>query len=74
MFLLFLAHIIMFILQNVIEINRPALPIYQTVIEKTRGLALRTQALGAAVGRTGQQGQGQTPKVAENQAPVVTVN
>ncbi|EDR09676.1 uncharacterized protein LACBIDRAFT_293911 [Laccaria bicolor S238N-H82] len=60
--------------KNVIEINRPALPIYQTVIEKTRGLALRTQALGAAVGRTGQQGQGQTPKVAEIQAPAVMVN
>lgn len=37
-----------------IEINRPALPIYQTVIEKTRGLAFRTQALGAAMGKAGQ--------------------
>lgn len=26
---------------------------YQSVIEKTRGLALRTQAIGAAVARTG---------------------
>ena len=41
-----------FILQNVIEINRPPQPIYQTVIEKTRGLAFRTQALGAAMART----------------------
>lgn len=38
--------------QNVIEINRPPQPIYQTVIEKTRGLAFRTQAMGAAMGRT----------------------
>ncbi|KAH9053983.1 eukaryotic translation initiation factor 3 subunit 6 [Lactarius deliciosus] len=41
--------------KNVIEIHRPALPIYQTVIEKTRGLSIRTQALGAALSRTGQQ-------------------
>ncbi|KAF8585071.1 eukaryotic translation initiation factor 3, subunit 6 [Ramaria rubella] len=40
--------------KNVIEINRPALPVYQTVIEKTRGLAFRTQALGAAMGKAGQ--------------------
>jgi translation initiation factor 3 subunit E len=39
-------------IQNVIEINRPPLPIYQSVIEKTRGLAFRTQALGAAMART----------------------
>ncbi|KAI0806154.1 eukaryotic translation initiation factor 3 subunit 6 [Irpex lacteus] len=38
--------------KNVIEINRPPQPIYQTVIEKTRGLAFRTQAMGAAMGRT----------------------
>ncbi|GBE82998.1 eukaryotic translation initiation factor 3 subunit 6 [Sparassis latifolia] len=38
--------------KNVIEINRPPLPIYQSVIEKTRGLAFRTQALGAAMSRT----------------------
>ena len=37
--------------QNVIEIHRPPLPIYQSVIEKTRGLAFRTQAMGAAMGR-----------------------
>jgi hypothetical protein len=35
--------------QNVIEIHRPTLPIYQTVIEKTRGLTFRTQAMGAAM-------------------------
>jgi translation initiation factor 3 subunit E len=45
--------------QNVIEIHRPALPIYQSVIEKTRGLSIRTQALGAALNRTGQQQQTQ---------------
>ena len=39
--------------QNVIEIHRPPQPVYQTVIEKTRGLALRTQAIGAAVARAG---------------------
>jgi translation initiation factor 3 subunit E len=41
-------------LQNVIEINRPPLPVYQTVIEKTRQLAVRTQALGVAVTRAAQ--------------------
>jgi translation initiation factor 3 subunit E len=35
--------------QNVITTSKPALPIYQTVIEKTRGLAFRTQVLGAAM-------------------------
>ncbi|KAH9925371.1 eukaryotic translation initiation factor 3 subunit 6 [Epithele typhae] len=40
--------------KNVIEIHRPPLPMYQTVIEKTRGLAFRTQALGAAMSRTHQ--------------------
>ncbi|TFK44831.1 eIF3 subunit 6 N terminal domain-containing protein, partial [Crucibulum laeve] len=55
--------------KNVIEINRPSLPVYQTVIEKTRGLALRTQALGAAISRTGQQGSGKS----DNQAPAVAV-
>ncbi|KAF8326468.1 eukaryotic translation initiation factor 3 subunit 6 [Amanita rubescens] len=39
--------------KNVIEIHRPPQPVYQTVIEKTRGLALRTQAIGAAVARAG---------------------
>jgi translation initiation factor 3 subunit E len=46
-------------LQNVIEIHRPALPIYQLAIEKTRGLSTRTQALGSALSRTGQQQQTQ---------------
>ncbi|KIK09508.1 hypothetical protein K443DRAFT_671405 [Laccaria amethystina LaAM-08-1] len=53
----------MFVLQNVIEINQPALPIYQTVIEKTRGLALRTQALGAAVGRRGRAKHRRSPRI-----------
>jgi translation initiation factor 3 subunit E len=38
-------------MQNVIEIHRPPLPVYQSVIEKTRGLALRTQAMGTALVR-----------------------
>ena len=42
-------------MQNVIEIHRPALPVYQTVIEKTRGLSIRTQALGAAMARANTQ-------------------
>ncbi|KAH8832549.1 eukaryotic translation initiation factor 3, subunit 6 [Flagelloscypha sp. PMI_526] len=37
--------------KNIIEINRPSQPVYQTVIEKTRGLGLRTQALNTAVVR-----------------------
>jgi len=45
--------------KNVITINRPPLPIYQSVIEKTRGLAFRTQAIGAALSRTSQQQQQQ---------------
>ncbi|KZT63959.1 eukaryotic translation initiation factor 3, subunit 6 [Daedalea quercina L-15889] len=40
--------------KNVIEIHRPPLPVYQSIIEKTRGLAFRTQALGAAMTRTQQ--------------------
>ncbi|KAH9010318.1 eukaryotic translation initiation factor 3 subunit 6 [Lactarius pseudohatsudake] len=40
--------------KNVIEIH-PALPISQSVIEKTCRLSIRTQALGAALSRTGQQ-------------------
>ncbi|KIL62667.1 hypothetical protein M378DRAFT_752252 [Amanita muscaria Koide BX008] len=39
--------------KNVIEINRPPQLVYQSVIEKTRGLALRTQAIGTAVARAG---------------------
>ena len=41
-------------MQNIIKISRTALPVYQSVIEKTRGL---TQALSVAIGRT-QQAQG----------------
>ncbi|CAG7846791.1 Eukaryotic translation initiation factor 3 subunit E {ECO:0000255/HAMAP-Rule:MF_03004} Short=eIF3e {ECO:0000255/HAMAP-Rule:MF_03004} [Serendipita indica DSM 11827] len=37
--------------KNIIHINRPPAPLYQAVIEKTRGLAFRTQALGAAMNR-----------------------
>ncbi len=54
--------------QNVIEINRPPQPIYQTVIEKTRGLAFRTQALGAAMARQGvAQAEGPTAAVEASQ-------
>jgi translation initiation factor 3 subunit E len=57
--------------QNVIYISRPPVPVYQTIIEKTRGLSLRTQALGAAVARSGQTQQAvqQTPLSA---VPVVS--
>ena len=44
----------LFNLQNVIEINRPPIPVYQNVIEKTRQLAVRTQTLGVALSRAGQ--------------------
>ncbi|KZP04530.1 hypothetical protein FIBSPDRAFT_878427 [Athelia psychrophila] len=47
--------------KNVIEINRPPLPVYQSVIEKTRGLAFRTQAMGAAMARPPQSQQQQAP-------------
>jgi len=63
--------------QNVIEINRPPLPVYQTVIEKTRQLAVRTQALGVAIARSGQGASttaaGQQPKP-DQPAQAVTVN
>jgi translation initiation factor 3 subunit E len=59
-----------YLLQNVIEIHRPALPIYQSVIEKTRGLSIRTQALGAALSRTGQQQQ-QAQPAQEQSAAIV---
>jgi hypothetical protein len=38
--------------QNVIQITRPPVPVYQTVIEKTRGLVFRAQAMGVALERT----------------------
>ncbi|KZS96041.1 eukaryotic translation initiation factor 3, subunit 6 [Sistotremastrum niveocremeum HHB9708] len=46
--------------KNVIQINRQPLPMYQSVIEKTRGLAFRTQALSTAMGRA--QGQSAEPE------------
>ncbi|KAJ7621129.1 eukaryotic translation initiation factor 3, subunit 6 [Roridomyces roridus] len=42
--------------KNVIEISRPAVPVYQTVIDKTRGLHLRTSGLGTAISRIGVAG------------------
>ncbi|KAF7297851.1 Eukaryotic translation initiation factor 3 subunit E [Mycena chlorophos] len=39
--------------KNVIEIFRPAAPVYQSVIDKTRGLHLRTSGLGTAISRIG---------------------
>ncbi|KAE9389700.1 hypothetical protein BT96DRAFT_959976 [Gymnopus androsaceus JB14] len=39
--------------KNLIQISRPPQPVYQSVIEKTRGLAMRMQALGAAIARIG---------------------
>jgi len=48
--------------KNVIEINRPPLPVYQNVIEKTRQLAVRTQALGVTVSRAGQGATASSPK------------
>ncbi|KAF4617411.1 hypothetical protein D9613_006376 [Agrocybe pediades] len=62
--------------KNVIEINRPPLPVYQTVIEKTRQLAVRTQALGVAVSRAGQaapQQQQQQQQKEVKEAPAVAV-
>ena len=62
--------------QNVIEINRPPLPVYQSVIEKTRQLAVRTQALGVTVSRTGQGANVSSPKNdnKDQLAQAVTVN
>ena len=62
--------------QNVIEINRPPLPVYQSVIEKTRQLAVRTQALGVTVSRTGQGTNVSSPKNdnKDQLAQAVTVN
>ena len=37
--------------QNEIHIARAHPPVYQTIIEKTRGLAFRTQVLGVAMGK-----------------------
>ncbi|CAE6502266.1 eukaryotic translation initiation factor 3 subunit E [Rhizoctonia solani] len=37
--------------KNEIHIARAHVPVYQTIIEKTRGLAFRTQVLGVAMGK-----------------------
>jgi len=58
--------------KNVIEINRPALPVYQSVIEKTRGLGMRTQALGNAVARSVVQQV--DPVKSEALAPAIAVS
>ncbi|KAL0576480.1 eukaryotic translation initiation factor 3 subunit E [Marasmius crinis-equi] len=54
--------------KNLIQISRPPQPVYQSVIEKTRGLAIRTQAFGAAVARPGISSNAAAPSQA------VTVN
>ncbi|EIW83824.1 eukaryotic translation initiation factor 3 subunit 6 [Coniophora puteana RWD-64-598 SS2] len=58
--------------KNVIEIHRAPLPVYQTVIEKTRGLAFRTQAMGAALLHPTQQAQAQVQQ-AQQAAAAATV-
>jgi translation initiation factor 3 subunit E len=60
-------------IQNVIEINRPPLPVYQTVIEKTRGLALRTQAIGAALASGGLQAHTQAQAQSKSEAQPAVV-
>ncbi|KAG1750764.1 eIF3 subunit 6 N terminal domain-containing protein [Suillus lakei] len=50
--------------KNVIEIHRSPLPVYQSVIEKTRGLAFRTQALGTGMLHSPQQPQQSQPQPA----------
>ncbi|KAG8975458.1 eukaryotic translation initiation factor 3 subunit E [Tulasnella sp. 427] len=40
--------------QNVISTSKPSVPVYQSIIEKTKGLAFRTQVLGAALAKRGQ--------------------
>ena len=52
--------------QNQITISRPAQPVYQTVIEKTRGLGLRMQAMG--IGLRGIQGGAPAPQQAATAA------
>ncbi|KAF7974466.1 hypothetical protein HWV62_12108 [Athelia sp. TMB] len=47
--------------KNVIEINRPPLPVYQSIIENTRGLVLGSQAMGAAMTRPPPPFQQQAP-------------
>ncbi|KAF5347211.1 hypothetical protein D9758_011043 [Tetrapyrgos nigripes] len=55
--------------KNLIQISRPPQPIYQSVIEKTRGLAIRTQVLGAAVAKASAP-----PLTTEAQAAAVAVS
>ena len=43
---------------------------YQSVIEKTRGLAFRTQALGAAIGRVPGSQQAEVPQAQSQAQPV----
>ncbi|KAI4527279.1 eIF3 subunit 6 N terminal domain-containing protein [Schizophyllum commune] len=52
--------------KNQITISRPAQPVYQTVIEKTRGLGLRMQAMG--IGLRGIQGGAPAPQQAATAA------
>jgi hypothetical protein len=54
--------------QNIIHIARPPQPVYQTVIEKTRGLAFRTQAMGVALERSA---QAPAPAAVVESAPAV---
>ncbi|KZV93477.1 eukaryotic translation initiation factor 3, subunit 6 [Exidia glandulosa HHB12029] len=54
--------------KNVIIISRPPQPIYQSVIEKTRGLAFRTSAIGAAIGRQAQPAPAPPPAAQEVEA------
>ena len=57
----------LFFCQNVIKIHRPPLPIYQSIIEKTHGLAFHTQVIDAAMARPPQgqpQGESETKATA----------
>ncbi|KAJ3532094.1 hypothetical protein NMY22_g7893 [Coprinellus aureogranulatus] len=68
--------------KDVIEINRPPQPVYQSIIEKTRGLSLRTQAVGSALARSAQatqqayrqHQQAVQQQKAEAQAAAIAVN
>ena len=51
--------------KNVIVVARPPQPVYQAVIEKTRGLAFRTSAIGAAIARQAQP----APVASDNTLP-----
>ncbi|KAJ3888157.1 eukaryotic translation initiation factor 3 subunit 6 [Lentinula edodes] len=60
--------------KNLIQILRPPQPVYQSVIEKTRGLAIRTQTLGAAIARTGVAQAASTAPAPQSITQPVTVN